>query len=240
MPFIKRLPRIPLITTAGAGIALVGILGASAASPAQGTRGVSGRFSLVMMSHTTSAGAQLPGVNPWNGSRQASNERFAYRSIPCSGPAPVNNLSTDLPSYNGRVAGSRLPNSARAHPISFRVVRVRGGGSEIRGNITLTVCKLASGPTATPDPIPDAQKPKIRVFFRAGFARTSLQEVSFSGTFKLIGGSGRYRDLTGAGRIAGYITCFGEQGCGPDRTLLDTQYTLQGNFRDPTPQLTTP
>jgi hypothetical protein len=237
---LRRSRRIPLMVFGSAATALVAALVWSVASLAQGRTGVNGRFSLMMMSHTSSDAGPLPGVNPWNGSRQPSSQRFAYRSIPCSGPAPVNNISSDLPSYNARVSGSRVPSSVRAHPFSFRVVRARGGGSEMRGAITFTVCKLASGATPTPDPIPDAQKPKIRVAFRATFAKTSVEEVHYSGTFRLIGGTGRYRDLTGAGRIEGYLFCFAPEGCRPGGKLLDEQYTLQGNFRDPTPQLTSP
>lgn len=45
---------------------------------------------------------------------------FAYRSIPCSGNAPVNNISSNLTSYNGRVRDSRVPSSTRLHPFRFR------------------------------------------------------------------------------------------------------------------------
>lgn len=203
------------------------------------SRGVSGRFSLLQMAHTSAESGRLPGVNPWDGARR-SGVTYVYRGIPCSGMAPLNNLASDLPSYNTRVANSRAPSSLRAHPFQFRLYKVRGKW-EMRGSIVFTVCKLAGGPTPANDPVPDAQKPKIHVDFRARFLRVNGETVRYDGRFKLAGGTGRYVGLTGSGSIVGYLFCFAQQGCAKTGgKYTDQQFVMQGTYRDPTPQLATP
>ena len=199
--------------------------------------GVHGTFSLQAMMHTaTEQFPTLPGVAPWNG--RSVQGRFGYRSIPCFGNAPVNNISTNLPSYNGRVAGSRNPVSTRLHPFRFEVERTRRG-LQMQGSITMTVCHLRSGPTANPDPIADEDKPKIRFTFRALATRQNVEELHFDGRFRITGGTQRYDDLTGSGRIAGYLFCFNPAGCGAQATrqYLDGQISMQGRYADRTPEL---
>ncbi len=203
---------------------------------AQGS-GVAGKFSLIMMVHTTSSSfGDLPGVNPWDG-RTRPGTRYVYRSIPCSGMAPVNNISSDLPSYNTRVKDSRVPSSMRAHPFSYRLVK-EDGKWYMAGRITFTVCKLGSGPTPPDDPITDADKPKIKVSFKARFVRVGGETLRWNGRFKLRGGTGRYEDLSGSGEIAGYFLCFAEPGCvASGGKYYDAQMVLHGDYEDPTPQL---
>ena len=198
--------------------------------------GVKGKFSLLMMAHTTnSTFGNLPGVNPWDG-RKRLGERFVYRSIPCNGNAPVNNISSDLPSYNGRVTGSRVPSSLRAHPMAFRL-RKRDGRWEMTGRLRFTVCKLGPGPTPLNDPVPDDQKPYFTVKFVATFRRVNAEVLRFSGPIRLRNGTGRYEDLTGVGQIAGYMFCFAPEGCSPQGRYFDVQMALHGSYSDPTPQL---
>lgn len=208
------------------------------ASAAQAGGGVTGSFSAIMMVHTSSGGfGQLPGANPWNGTYEAG-EGFRYRSIPCTGNAPVNNISSDLPSYGTRVAGSRAPSSMRAHPFGFRVRKYKGRW-EMQGSVTFTVCKLAGGATAANDPVPDAAKPKIVMGFRAQFKRETPELVRWTGRFRIEGGTGRYEGLTGNGQISGYFMCFAPEGCAATGgKYLDGQMALSGTYRDSTPQLT--
>ena len=225
-----------VVAGAALGLAQVGPSGAQ--EPASERR-VSGDFSLIMMVHTTASTPNftVPAINPWDGSRAPG--RFTYRSIPCTGAAPINNISSDLPSYGARVRGSRAPSSLRAHPFRIRVRRARNGrGWELVGRMMLTVCQLRGGPVPAPDPVPDADKPKIDVRFVARFKRLSVENLTWQGRFTLSGGTGRYEDLTGSGRIAGYFFCFNPQGCqSTGRKYLDGQLVMQGDYRDPTPQL---
>jgi hypothetical protein len=206
------------------------------ARAAQSSGGVQGRFQMIQMMHVSTAQfGQLPRTQPWDGT---SLGNFGYSGIPCTGNAPVNNLGSNLPSYNGRVAGSRLPSSTRMQPLAFTVVRSKSGGREMRARMTLVVCHLRPGPTANPDPVPDAEKPRIIITFRAPFTRESSESVTFAGRFKIVGGTQRYEDITGSGRVNGNLFCLGTQTCAQRGGMFyDGQLTLQGTYRDPTPQL---
>jgi hypothetical protein len=228
----------------GALAALVGSAAIVGGAPAQRSAasaapdaGVKGSFSLVMMVHTSTGGfGALPGVNPWNGT-YAPGSGFKYRSIPCTGNAPVNNIASDLPSYGTRVAGSRAPSSMRAHPFGFRVRKYKGRW-EMLGSVRFTVCKLAGGATAQGDPVADADKPQIVVGFRAPFKRETSEVVRWKGRFTITGGTQRYADLKGSGEIAGYFMCFAPEGCAATGgKYLDGQFTMQGDYSDPTPEL---
>ena len=196
-----------------------------------------GRFSLIMMVHTNaSAGNFNVETAPWNGDLR-DGALFSYRSIACTGAAPVNNISSDLPSYNTKVRGSRAPSSMRAHPLNMRLVR-KNGKWIMRGQIDFTVCKLGPGATRRDDPVPDADKPKIRVRYTARFARSTQESVRWHGRFKIVGGTQRYADLRGRGDIAGYFFCFQPRGCAAGGgNYADAQFVMHGNYRDPTPQL---
>lgn len=197
---------------------------------AKAVPGVRGNFSLVMMVHTL----DVPKTTPWAGSfRQGA--AYSYRSIACNGNAPVNNISSDLPSYNGRVAGSSLPQSLRGQPFAFRTVKTRKYGWVMRGTITITVCQLKSGPTPTPDPVPDESKPKIRVSFQAKPRIVNAEDATWHGSFRLVGGTGRYAGLTGGGQIAGYFLCFA--GCSKFGYYHDAQFVMHGTYADRTPEL---
>ena len=187
--------------------------------------GVEGRFHLLGMAHT----ADWPDrkdVAPWDGE---SEGEYIYRAIACSGNAPVNNLSSNLPSYNSLIPGSRSPASTRSHPFRFNVTKNRMSGS-----IDLTVCKLAPGPTD--DATADAERDRIRISFQADSKRQAAGEVVFSGCFSITGGSGRYLQLSGEGSIQGAFMCLhptGEAEAARPTMLRDLQYALVGTFVDP-------
>jgi len=199
--------------------------------------GVKGTFSLLAMVHTTTyEGQNLESKEtvPWDGSRQVGGP-FVYAAIPCRGNAPLNNISTDLTTYNSRIPGSRSPASTRSHPLRFRVIENDQGKRRLKGRIVLTACRLRGGPT-TPaeDAVPDAEKPKIYIKWYAKFRKTSPEEVKWMGTFRIIGGTGLYEDLTGEGEIAGYFFCFAPEGCDTLGEFRDGQYTMSGRYQDPT------
>lgn len=110
---------------------------------------------------------------PWDGK---SSGEFIYRAIPCSGNAPMNNISSNLPTYNALIPGSRSPASTRSHPFRFTV---RGG--KMIGTIQLTVCKLGPGPTK--DEVADASRPRITINFQADASCRNGEETVFSGAF---------------------------------------------------------
>lgn len=240
--YVRRLvvvAALVCLATAAALVRLESSSGAGSAEPA-----ASGKFSLIMMVHTLGSVPEytVPATTPWSGALQPGAS-FSYRSIPCTGNAPVNNIASDLPSYNTRVAGSRAPSSMRAHPFEFRLVRVpvKKGSKrkvwEMQGRITFTVCKLAGGPTPNPDPIPDADKPKIFMTFRARFTRVTAESMQWAGTVKLVGGTQRYEGLKGSATVGGYFFCFAAEGCAAKGAYQDGQMSMHGTYVDPTPQL---
>jgi hypothetical protein len=186
---------------------------------------IQGTFTVFSMAHTS----KWPGtsnVNPWDGK---SNGAFVYASASCSAPnAPINNASSDLPSYNTRIPGSRVPSSTRAHDL-----HVKAHNGNINGTIELTVCQLAPGPTS--DGLKDSDRDRIFFKFTATPNTISSQNATFKGDFKITGGTGRYSDLTGEGQVIGYFFCFNQKDCeGENGRYRDVQFSLQGTYFDPT------
>lgn len=186
--------------------------------------GVDGSFGLAGMVHTPDW-PNNSDVRPWDGK---SNGEFVYRAIPCSGNAPMNNISSNLPTYNSLIPGSRSPASTRSHPFRFSV---RDG--KMSGSIQLTVCKLGPGPTK--DEVADASRDRIMIGFQADSDRRTGEETVFTGTFRIAGGTGRYEKLAGDGSIRGYFMCFDPKGCaeGNRGQFRDMQFILEGKFSDP-------
>ena len=187
-------------------------------------QGVQGDFGLAAMVHTPNWPNNAD-VAPWDGK---SNGEFVYRAIPCSGNAPMNNISSNLPTYNSLIPGSRSPASTRSHPFRFQ-----SNNGKLTGSINLTVCKLGSGPTN--DNLPDADRDSILINFQADSSQRTPEENVFSGSFTIVGGKGRYAKLKGEGKIRGYFMCFDPKGCaqGNQGLLRDMQYVLEGTFSDP-------
>lgn len=241
---LKRTRRAAAVLPLGAIAAAVFAGGSPASEPARTAQaeqaGVRGKFSLIQMIHTTNSSfGNLQGVNPWGGER-VNRAAYAYRGIPCTGNAPVNNIASDLPSYGTRIAGSRAPSSMRAHPFTFRTVK-RGNEWRLIGSIRFTVCKLTPGPTPIDDPVPDTDKPQIHVGFNAKFERHTGELVRWTGRFRIEGGTQRYEDLEGSGEIAGYFFCFNPAGCpATGAKYLDGQFNMSGRYADRTPDLATP
>ena len=214
MPLIK--PRLMRPTGR---IALALLLAAAGSAGA-----VEGTFGLAAMVHTPDWPNNAD-VLPWDGKSRGD---FVYRAIPCSGNAPINNISSNLPTYNALIPGSRSPASTRSHPFRFSV---RDG--KMNGTIQLTVCKLGPGPTK--DDIADSARPRITIQFQAQANFRGAEETVFSGAFKVAGGTGRYEKLSGEGTIRGYFMCFDPKGCaeGNKGYFRDMQYVLEGKFSDP-------
>lgn len=218
----------------------VALAALAAAIPIRGTiaqqGGIQDDFNLLQMVHTdtpeTNPAAGPP--IPWDGN---SPGLYRYNSRDCHNPnVPVNNISTNLVSYNSRYG--RSPASTRSEPLEFRVVHGDAAEeSRIQGSITLVVCKEPPNQGPATDPIPDAEKNKIFIHFTATAEEDSREEVHFRGPFHIVGGTGVYADMTGEGLIHGYFMCLQGQ-CGGEN-YRDGQYALTGFYNDPTPPPTT-
>lgn len=145
--------------------------------------GAKGSFGLAAMAHTPNWPSNTE-VLPWDGT---SEGEFVYRAIPCSGNAPMNNISSNLPTYNSLIRDSRSPASTRAQPFRFKVEN-----GAMTGSINLTVCKLGPGPTN--DGKDDAKRDHIAIDFTARADRRTGEETIFSGTFTISGGTAATRN----------------------------------------------
>jgi hypothetical protein len=194
---------------------------------------IEGAFSLFAMVHTmTFDGPDGPQeTRPWDGSPDAAGP-FTYASKPCSGNAPVNNVSSDLPALGGTIAGSRVPVSTRTQPMTFQVSE-RHGATCLTGSVALTVCHLGPGSTDEADPVRDPDRDRITFDWSAQVDVRSEELLTWSGTFSLTGGTGAYAQLGGEGDIAGYFFCFDPGGRRALGVFRDGQYAMIGRYRVP-------
>lgn len=185
-----------------------------------------GTFCLFAMVHTLGFVAPdgTRDTVPWDG--RTPGGPFSYASKPCSAEAPVNNVSSDLPVLGGVLEHGRVPASTRTHPLRFAVSRA-SGATVLRGTISLVVCQL--GPGSTTEAVADVDRPRIEVTWRAPAQRCGARLVTFQGTFAVMGGTGPYRSLQGAGDIGGYFYTADPEA--PAGVLLDAQYGLLGRYR---------
>ena len=207
-----------------AAVLLACAAGTGAGMTAGLAEGVEGSFGLAAMVHTPDWPNNAQ-VAPWDGK---SDGEYIYRAIPCSGNAPLNNISSNLPTYNGLIPTSRSPASTRSNPFKFTVQN-----GKMAGSISLTVCSLGAGPTT--DNRPDADRDRISIDFTAETAMRNGEETTFAGAFNIRGGTGRYSKLAGSGAIRGYFICFDPAGCaaGNKGKFRDMQYVMEGRFNDP-------
>ena len=195
------------------------------ALPVQAQQGASGDFVLQAMTHTPDW-PSAKDVVPWDG---VSDGSFTYRAIPCSGNAPLNNISSNLPTYSNRIAGARSPASTRAHPMKFTVEK-----GLMKGTIAFTICKLTPGPTPATDETKDADRPKINIEFTARTTKVNAEELVFKGEFRIASSTGRYQKLTGSGTISGYMFCYDPKGCVANQgRFRDMQFVIEGAYSDP-------
>ncbi len=123
--------------------------------------------------------------------------------------------------------------STRAHPISFTVAET-DDGAEIEGDISFTLCKLGPGRPRNRTPVPDEEKPRFDVTFTGDVERFGPETAHWSGTFEIVGGTGRYEELTGSGTISAYLLCFNPAGCAAEgQGYRDAQFILAGRYSTP-------
>ncbi|MBW3578989.1 MAG: hypothetical protein KY462_14865 [Actinobacteria bacterium] len=204
-----------------------------AVSPTPTPAAEGGTFNVIAMAHSTGEtprGADVPmQAEPWDGESEGT---FSYSAISCADDAPINDISTNLATFNSKLEDSRSPASTRMHPIEFQVTEVtEDGEGQLEGTIALTVCQPRPG--AVTDDVADDQRDRIDFDWTADFQRTSPEEVAFRGTFDITGGTGIYQDLTGSGDIAGYVMCLGDVECADVDEYRDIQIAMVGSYDHP-------
>jgi hypothetical protein len=192
-------------------------------------------FNLIAMSHTspeTVRGLEIEvETTPWDG--ESTDGPFSYASAPCNQDAPINNVSSNLPSFNTELENSRSPASTRLHPFEFDIDEIEDGAGEMSGTITVTVCHPRFGVTPDPDPVPDAEKDRIVFDFTATFEQPTVEETTYSGTFEVTDATGPYEGLQASGQIAGYLMCLGPEPCEQQGEFRDAQVVMIGTYEPP-------
>lgn len=192
-------------------------------------------FNLIAMSHTSPETVRGLAIEvettPWDG--QSTDGPFSYASAPCSEDAPINNVSSNLPSLNTQLEGSRSPASTRLHPFEFDIDDIEDGAGEMSGTITVTVCHPRFGVTPDPDPVPDEDKDHIVFDFTASFRQPTVEETTYSGTFEVREATGPYEGLQASGQVAGYLMCLGPEPCEQRGEFRDAQVAMIGTYEPP-------
>jgi hypothetical protein len=196
------------------------------------------RFNLIAMAHSspeTVRGLTIEvETTPWDGA--STGGPYSFASAPCHEDAPINNVSSNLPSFNTRLEGSRSPASTRLHPIEFDVLTLEDGRGELQGRIELTVCQPRFGVTPEPaeaDVPPDEEKDRIFIRFTAVVDLPTPEEATYHGDFTISGGTGVYDGLEGGGEIAGYFMCLGPDTCEDLGEFRDAQVAMIGSYTAP-------
>jgi hypothetical protein len=178
-------------------------------------------------------------------------DRFTYSTITCASAFPPWNsfglhFDPDYPGINDQPGGPAGRSGASVRH-EFRGVVTRAGPGRrgtVRGTITTFLCEGG------------VRTNRIVTSFRARFRPTSRTLVpltgggpvpttgglAFKGRFEVIGGTGRFRDLTGRGSLIGQFSCFAstlmrngnKRSCGALGAFSEVPFQQWGRFRDPT------
>ena len=166
-----------------------------------------------------------------------AGDTFHYSTISCASAFPPwNNVGLH---FNPDYPGIADPASVR-HEFEGRVTRLnRNTHGTIEGTVRTYLC------------VNGERQDQIVTSYRANFRPTSRTSVelesspvptkgglAFSGHFRVIGGTGRFADLTGHGAIKGQFTRLGTRPGDPADLnppgYSEVPFQQKGGFRDPT------
>ncbi len=177
-----------------------------------------GGFSMTVHTHST-PGTLFPTKRleiPYE-----EGDTFAYSSIPCNRRAPFNDVALN---FNPDYPGLQDPAPVR-HLFEGTVTRTNPSGTRgtIEGTLTTILCENGQETNDT-----------ITFAYRGRFVRVSDDELRVTGSYEIIGGTGRFEDLEGRGSITGSLTCLGPATCADLGYFGDAVFRLRGNYSDPT------
>ncbi|MDQ3570044.1 MAG: hypothetical protein M3396_05340 [Actinomycetota bacterium] len=195
---------------------------------------VTGQFSLSVHTHSRQFGSPsgvqtLFPTNPLEYPVRSGG--FSYSSIPCSSPAPFNDRALAFtPGYPDLGSG---PLAVR-HRVKGVVVTTNGSDAgTVRGTITTILCQNGQ-----------ETKDRIRFRFEGQFVVTSQNEAMVNGTFRVLGGTGRFAGLHGDGSVTGRFTCLppalqraGARNCAELGAFSDAVFNLQGSYANRHPRV---
>ncbi len=128
-------------------------------------------------------------------------ESFSYSSRTCDGAAPFNEIGLDFrPDYPG--VDDEVGTAPVRHRSQGTLTQVNGNTGTIEGTITSVLCVTENGAQTESENV-------IVSNYRAGFRRTSNNELQLSGSFEIspTASTGTFKNLTGGGSLEAIITC---------------------------------
>jgi hypothetical protein len=131
----------------------------------------------------------------------AQGESFSYSSRTCDGAAPFNEIGLDFrPDYPG--VDDKVGTAPVRHRSQGTLTEVNGDTGTIEGTITSVLCVTENGAQTESENV-------IVSDYRAGFRRTSDNELQLSGSFEIspTASTGTFKNLTGGGSLEAIITC---------------------------------
>ena len=177
-------------------------------------------------------------------------DTFTYSTITCATPPtgfvpPWNTFGLQLePDYPTVNEGPTDRGASVRHEFRGTVTKSKSGGTgKIRGTITTFLCE---GGVRT-DQIVSRYRAKFRptsatsVPLVGGGPVPTTGGLAFNGKFKIVGGTGRFEDLKGHGRMMGQFTCLPQSlvrnnaaSCMALGGYSEAPFQLRGRFKDPT------
>lgn len=184
-------------------LAVVGVLGIAGPAGAQpADDGLQGGFQMTVHTHSSRPETLLfPDVERLQFDFE-EGDTFAYSSRICSGRAPFNDLGLDFqPDYAG-VDDDADGTAAVRHQVAGTVTEDNGRTGTIEGTITTVLCQGGAETANT-----------IVTDFVARYRLVSDDQLQITGRYEIVGGTGLFADLEGAGSIQGSFTCLGAPVC---------------------------
>jgi hypothetical protein len=192
---------------------------ATAKPPPSDEEVASGRISLTVHTHSSQFTDTLFPTSPLPFPITEASAG-TYSSIPCSEPAPFNDVALD---FTPDFPGIDDPAPVR-HFVEVAVTPTQGNMGTIEGEITTTLCV-------------NGEESNDRIFtsFEGTYKQTG-GSLKVQGTFQITGGTGTFDDITGEGTITGEITCLASRDatCAQLGLFSDAVFSLQGTFSDAT------
>ena len=173
-------------------------------------------------------------------------DTFTYSTITCASAFPPwNTFGLHFqPDYPGVNEGPTGQGASVRHELRGTVTKSKAGGTgKVRGTITTFLCENGM------------RTDQIVNRYKARFSPTSATSVplvgggpvpttgglALRGKFKIIGGTGRFEDLKGHGRMIGQFTCLpqsltrnAKSSCTALGGYSEAPFQLRGRYRDPT------
>ncbi|MDP8927493.1 MAG: hypothetical protein M3O70_02670 [Actinomycetota bacterium] len=225
---MKRTRR-KLLTLASALVALVAINPAAARQQDPPKQGAHGGFQMSVHAHSSEtdgpSGAEtLFETDPLPAPVPEGTTDFSYSAIPCSKQAPFNDTA-----LNFNPNPYPIPDPA---PVRFLIegTVIDGETGTVEGTITTILCQESEESEHT-----------FITEFQGRYRQVSDNELRFTGTYRIVRGTGMFEDLTGQGSIKGSFTCLDPilereraENCEDLGFFSDFVARLRGSFTDPT------